>query len=105
MLKCEKNESRFYIFEAKLSPLDLEVLNRITFLDFDYKMEIMISQTTAQKETNPKAIFIDPNNVNILKDYVHEKFGTPKFFSILFSAINEPFYNHRWTFAHLKVTH
>lgn len=105
MLKCEKKESRFYIFEAKLSPVDIEVFNRLTFHDFGYKLEVIVSQTKVEREKNAKAIYIDTNNINILKDFVEEKFGLPKFFSRLFSAINKPFYIHRWTFANLKISH
>jgi len=105
LLGCEKNESRFYTFEAKLSPVDIEVFNRIIFHDLGYKMEVIVTQTKVERDTNSKAIYIDENNTNTLKNYIDDKFGSPKFFSRLFSILNKPFYIHRWTFANLKVTH
>ncbi|WP_176238784.1 hypothetical protein [Mariniplasma anaerobium] len=105
ILKCERNDSHFYIFEAKLYPIDIDVFSRITFNDFGYKMEIIVSQTKQERDKNSKAIYIDTNNMNILHNYVEEKFGSPKFFSKLISIINKPFYNHRWTFDDFKLSH
>lgn len=105
ILKCERNESHFYIFEAKLYPVDIDVFSRITFNDFGYKMEIIVSQTKQDRDKNTNTIYIDTNNMNILHNYVEEKFGSPKFFSKLISIINKPFYNYRWTFGHFKLSH
>ncbi len=105
LLKCDKKDSRFYLFKAKLHPVGIDVINRISFQDSGFKLEIIASQTLEETNKDSKVIRMNAHNTNFLHDYAKEKFGVPKFFSRIFSALDKPFYYYRWTFDHFKLSH
>ena len=104
-LNCAKNETHTYSFDAKLLPENIIVFNVVTFNEIGYKLEVIVSQTKVEKLQDSKVIYIDENNNNTLKDFLQDRFGSPKLFSKLFSMLNKPFYIHRWSFNDLKITH
>jgi len=105
ILKCDKKDSRFYTFEAKLLPENIPVFNRVTFLNFGFKIEIIVLKTMKEIERNSTSVYIDKNKTNVLHDYVKEKYGNPKFFSKIYSFVSMPFYYQRWIFDKFKLTH
>ncbi len=105
LLQCNKNDSRFYVFENKISSDKIDVVNRVSFFDSGFQIEIIVSQTKQEIDKKAKTIYIDTKNNNLLQKYGEEKFGKPKFFSKLFSIINKPFYIYRWKFDKLKISH
>lgn len=105
LLKCDKKDSRFYLFKANLHPVGIDVINRISFHDSGFKMEIIVSQTLVERPRDSKVIRINTHNTNFLHDYAEKNFGVPKCFSRIFSALEKPFYHYRWTFDHLKLFH
>lgn len=104
-LKCSENESHMYNFEAKLFPENIDVFNVITFNESGFKLEVIVSQTKVERLQDSKVIYINESNTNTLKDFLQDRFGSPKLFSKLFSILNKPFYIHRWSFDNLKITH
>ncbi|XMB71654.1 hypothetical protein RJI07_05970 [Mycoplasmatota bacterium WC30] len=105
LLQCNKNDSRIYVFENKISSEKIDVFNRISFFDSGYQLEIIVSKTKQEIDKKAKTLYIDTKNNNLLQNYVEEKFGKPKFFSKLFSIINKPFYIYRWKFDKFKLSH
>lgn len=105
LLGCEKNESNVYNFEAKLYPENIDVFCFVAFNDRGFRIDINVAQTKVGRAQGSKVIYIDENNTNTLKDYLHARVGAPKFISKLFSILNKPFYIHRWVFDNLKITH
>lgn len=105
ILKCEQAESHFYIFDAQLADTNVDVSNRITFYSGGFKLEIIVTQTKISKQENSKTIYINTDNMNVLKEYVENRFGSPKLFSRIFSAINKPFYSYTWEFDNVKLKH
>ena len=105
ILKCELSKSHFYVFDAKLPGVNVDVSNRITFYNWGFKLEIIVTQTKISRKENSKTIYVDTGKMNVLKEYVEKRFGSPKFFSRIFSALNKPFYNHMWKFENIKLKH
>jgi len=105
LLKCEKVDSHIYFFEAKLYPVNIEVMVYVTFHDLGFKMEILVNQTKHEKDLNSNSVYIELNNTNALRDYVKDKFGSPRLLSHLFSKLNKPFYIYRYKINNIKVSH
>ena len=105
LLNCAKNETHIYSFEAKLFPENIGVFNVFIFNEKGFILEVVVSQTKVERPQDSKIIYIDENNNNILKNYLQDRFGSPKLISKLFWILNKPFYIHRWSFNNLTITH
>lgn len=105
LLKTEKNDDKFYTFNAKIKDIDCDIFVKANFKQSNLKIELCIYQNEKLKSEESNVIQINLDKTNVLKEYTLKHFGKPTRLSSMFSAINKPFYIYKWKTNTLSITH